>query len=327
MIGKRFILFVCAVLGLVGCSSHTPEVELEVRSCASMPGGGRASAAYFVFNHQAYVFAGRDKDGVLQNDLWRYTPSTDSWEHLGATPLSARVNPTACVHGDVVYLGLGFNGTYNNKKSYQRDWWEYTPATNQWKRLADYPNGNTDCATAFTGNGELYVGYGFSDRYARDFFRYSIAEDRWDSIDVGVSSFGYPSRSFGGTGCTCNGRHFMGTGYYKHSLDWWAELLPEGKWIARAAVPGQARTIAASAASEQYVYLCGGMHMGGVNTTGAVLQDLLRYDPEANQWHYIAVMPEGLINHVCFVIDGKVYWGLGENDNWKVRDKLYCVEE
>lgn len=324
---KRIILYLWAALCFMGCNSYTPEVELEVHPCAPMPDGGRASAACFVYNHQAYVFAGRNKDSVLLNDLWRYTPSTDSWEHLGATPLSARVNPTACVHGDAVYLGLGYNGWYHDKSSYKRDWWEYTPATNQWRRLADYPNGNTDDATAFSGTGELYVGYGFSDRYARDFFRYSIAEDRWDSIDVHVGSFGYPSRSFGGTGCTCNGRHFMGTGFYKQSLNWWAELLPEGKWIARAAVPGPSRTIAASAASDYYVYLCGGTHVGGVNTTGAVLQDLLRYDPENDRWHYIAVLPEALINHVCFAIDGKVYWGLGENADWIIRDKLYYIEE
>ena len=86
----------------IACSRYTPEIELPVHEAASMPEGGRASATCFVVNNQAYIFAGRDKEGIYHNDLWRYTPTTDSWENLGTTPLQPRVNATACVDGDVV---------------------------------------------------------------------------------------------------------------------------------------------------------------------------------------------------------------------------------
>lgn len=321
---ERYIVLLAAVL-LVACS-ESPEMEGTLHSCAPMP-SSRACATSFVVDDKAYVLGGRDSSGTAQNDLWRYDPVADSWTSLGVTPLSPRVNATACVHNGKVYIGLGFQGSYANDSSYLRDWWEYTPATDTWVSLTDYPNPNTDCATAFTGQTELYVGYGFSWQYRRDMFRYDIATDTWDSIDVNVSFHGYPTRSFGGTGTTCQGRHFMGTGYYRHSLDWWAELVDGTHWEKRTPVPGQTRTLAKTAATKDYIYLCGGMHYGGVTTTGDVLRDIRRYDPQTDQWQYVAVLPEGLMNHTCFAIGKRIYIGLGETAEWQVQNKMYYIEE
>lgn len=327
---KRLLYIVTAVL-CIACQSE-PDVEMTLHECGPMP-MIRVAATCFVVDGKAYLFGGRDERDSLTNDLWRYTPETDSWEDLGATPLMPRVNATACVAGEKVFIGLGFGGTisdYFDKSTYLRDWWEYTPCSNTWRQVASYPNINTDGATSFVGDGELYVGYGFGDRYVRDMFRYSIAADRWDSIDVNVSFHGYPKRSFGGTGCTCQGRHFMGTGFYRFSLDWWAELVDGTHWEKRSAVPGLTRTLAASTATDQAIYVCGGMHYGGVNTTGKVLQDVRRYDPQTDEWHYVAVLPEGVFNHCCFAIGKRVYIAGGETDktpNWPKTDKMYYIIE
>lgn len=325
MRSKHYIILILAAVLCIACASE-PDLGIALHECAPMP-SPRASATAFVIGEKAYLFAGRDSTGNSHNDLWRYSPETDSWEDMGPTPLAPRVNATACVCDGKVYIGLGFLGRYSNDSSYLQDWWEYTPATDSWKRLADYPNSYTDCATAFTGNGELYVGYGFCWNYRRDFFRYDIASDRWDSIDVNVSFHGYPTRSFGGTGCTCQSRHFMGTGFYKGSLNWWAELVDGTHWEKRAAVPGKTRTLAASTATDQYIYLSGGIHYGGVNTTGQVLQDIHRYDPLNDSWSHVAVLPEGVMNHLSFAIGRRVYVGLGEDKEWKVKNKLYYFEE
>ena len=299
---------------------------MTVHECAPMP-SPRACATCFVVGNDAYVFGGRrDNDSTRLNDLWKYNASTDRWDSIGKAPMLSRVNATACVHEGKVYIGLGFNGKYKNDSSYLQDWWEYTPVTNSWKQLADYPNHYTDDATAFVGDGKLYVGYGFCWNYRRDMFRYNIASNTWDSIDVEVPFMGYPSRSFGGTGCTCNGRHFMGTGFYRYSLNWWAEF--DGQhWTERTPVPGKTRTLAASCATDKYIYVTAGIHYGGVNTTGEVLRDIRRYDPETDRWIYVAVLPKGLLNHVCFAVGKRVYVGLGETEDWQINDKLYWFEE
>ena len=312
---------------LAASCSQEPDFDVVLHECAAMP-SPRASSACFVFDHHAYVFAGRDSSGVYQNDLWRYTPANDTWERLGSTPLSPRVNPTACVQGDKVYMGLGFSGaSIYDSACYLTDFWEYTPATQEWKRLSNYPNHYTDDATAFADDGELYIGYGFFLNYRRDMFRYSVETNRWDSIDVGAGAFDFPTRSFGGTGCTCQGRHFMGTGYRGHSLDWWGELVDGTHWEKRATIPGKTRSTAASAASNKYIYVSGGFHYGGVNTTGEVLKDIRRYDPQTDTWQYLAILPEALFNHVSFAIGNRVYIGLGETEEWHVNNKLYYFEE
>ena len=321
---KAFWYIACCWL-MIACTA-TPDMEVSLHSCAPMP-SPRASATCFVANGEAYVFAGRDSTGKALNDLWRYNPETDSWTSLGATPLSPRVNPTACTMDGKVYIGLGFKGLYGRDTCYMQDWWEYTPENNQWKQLENYPNRYTDRAICFTGPNELYVGYGFFWNYRRDMFRYSIAENRWDSIDVNVDKFEYPTRSFGGTGCTCQHRHFMGSGYYRYSLNWWAELVEGTHWEQRSPIPGKTRTLAASAATNDYIYVTGGFHYGGVNTTGDVLRDIRRYDPLNDRWTYVAVLPEGLYNHCCFTIGKKVFVGLGEGWDEKINNQLYWFEE
>ena len=118
----------------------------------------------------------------------------------------------------------------------------------------------------------------------------------------------------------------MGTGYFQHSLNWWAELVEGTRWEKRAEVPGPTRTLAASAATKNYLYLSGGVHYGG-GTSGEVLQDVRRYDPQSDRWQYVAVLPKRLCNHTAFVIGKRVYIGLGENEEWQINNTLYWFEE
>ena len=319
---------------MYGCTADIPERTVSL--CSPMP-EGRACATVFVADGKAYVFAGRDASGKALNDLWCYSPETDIWTDLGTTPLSPRVNATACVCGSEVYLGLGFNGRYGTDSAYMRDWWQFVPATNSWIRLADYPNSYTDRAASFASDGAVYAGYGFCWNYRRDMFRYDIPANRWDTVDTGASYKGYPVRSFGGCGAVCRGEIYFGTGYYRNSLDWWARLqcsqndpateVPEYEWKRCRTVPGRTRTLAACAATDSFIYLCGGTHFGGVNTTGEVLCDIVRYDPDTDTWKTVGVMPQRLMNHVCFAIGKTVYFGLGENENLQTTNALYKIEE
>ena len=319
---------------------------MTVHECAAMP-SPRACACCFAVDDKVYIFAGRDSLGAAMNDLWQYDTQTDQWLSMGETPLSARVNAAACVCDGKVYIGLGFRGQqgkYGNDTTYLRDWWEYLPDNGTWRRLADYPNSYTNRTTCFVDNDRLMVGYGFQWNYRRDMFCYDIATNHWDSIDVGAGFFDFPTRSFGGTGCTCQGRHFMGSGYYNGSLDWWGELVADGEgqksgtpdsdknsvpgeWIKRAKIPGGGRTLAASCATQDYIYLCGGMHYGGVNTTMRGLQDIRRYDPQTDTWTWVGTIPKGLINHIGFAVGHRVYFGLGETTDTKINDRLYYIEE
>lgn len=327
---KHTIFSLFAITLLVACEVSTPDTPYKISVCAPMP-NPRASAVSFVIDNQAYIFGGRDADGNYQNDLWRYDAKVDTWENLGETPLKSRVNATACVHNGLAYVGLGFNGTYGNSESYLTDWWCYNPQTNSWKQLSHYPDHTTARAISMVGDGELYVGYGFCWKYTQDMYRYDIENDRWDFIDVEAtqpSNIPLPKRSFGGIGATCQGRYFAGTGFKTYSLDWWREFLPEGKWLKRKNVPGAKRTLAACASTDEFVYVIGGMHFGGVNTTGKVLNDIQQYNPQTDTWQHVGNLPNGgRINHVAFRIGNCIYVGLGEDENMQVCGDIYCILE
>jgi N-acetylneuraminic acid mutarotase len=261
--------------------------------------------------------------------MWKYDATNDTWEALGATPLKARVNATACVHDGVAYIGLGFNGTYYNSAGYLTDWWSYNPEKKHWKQLSDFPGNTTARAISMAGDGELIVGYGFCYTYERDMYHYDIIEDTWTFIDVHLdrNPLTFPIRSFGGVGTACQGRYFVGTGFRKHSLNWWGEFHPEGTWIKRKDVP-YSRTTAACTSTLNYVYVIGGMHWGGVNTTGKVLEDIQQYDPKNNSWRNVGHLPNGgLFNHIAFSIGNQIYVGLGEDENFIINNRLYCIHE
>ena len=326
----RYWILSIVVCALVACEVPQPDMQYDVTVCTPIP-SPRAAATGFVIKDNAYIFGGRDCNNVYLNDLWLYNAQQDTWHSLGNTPLKGRVNATACVHDGIAYIGLGFNGDYSNYPSYLMDWWSYDPTTNTWKQLSDYPANTTARAISLVGNGELYVGYGFCWTYERDMYRYQIATDTWNLIDVQLDrkAFTFPMRSFGGVGCTCHDRHFAGTGFRAYSLNWWGELDPiNAQWIKRKDVPGHKRTIAACASTENYVYVIGGMHFGGVNTDGKILDDIQQYDPQTNSWCHVGNLPNGgRMNHSAFSIGSNVYVGLGENEEIEVCGDLYCIYE
>ena len=328
MRNKSWILTI-AILVLVACGSSEADMQYGFTICASIP-SPRASAVSFVVGDYAYVFGGRDIDGRYLNDLWRYDITNDTWASMGVTPLESRVNATACVYDGIAYIGLGFNGKYGTSSSYFRDWWSYNPKNDTWKQLKHYPDSATARAISMIGEGELYVGYGFCWTYERNMYRYDIASDSWSYIDVHLdrNALTFPMRSFGGVGATCQGRHFAGTGFRTSSLNWWGEFDPNGEWFKREDVPGEKRTLATCTTTQDFVYVIGGMHMGGVNTDGLVLGDIQQYNPQTDTWYHIANLPDGgRMNHVAFCGGNRVFVGLGENENFEVCGDLYCIYE
>lgn len=321
------IWFFTAVLciALSGCI-HEPEVKPTVGARADFPDGGRASACACTMGDKAYVFGGRDEAQRYRNDLWCYDGARDEWSSIGVTPMSGRVNATIAASGDKLYMGLGYSAkkAYNDT-AYCRDWWEYTPATKQWKRLADYPTGNTVACASFAKDGFVYALYGFGYGFSRDIWRYSIAEDRWEQVR---DTYHMASPNFGGCGAWCHGAYYYGTGYNTHMLTQWYEADVAGsRWTQRSSIPGKGRHWCACTATDGHVYLFGGRYFAGELTGGEVFDSYLRYAPEQDRWEWCGTMPCGRAeNMIAFTIDGNAYFGLGEDEKGTILNTLYKIE-
>lgn len=323
---KRIIVFLLFAAVLCGCQNAL-EVGLTVRECAPIP-TGRASACACVADGKAYVFGGRNSQGAHLNDLWQYDPKTDTWTDLGAAPMKGRVNATMVSDGTKLFVGLGYSASRAYVDSaYMRDWWEYTPATGTWKQLANYPSSNTVAATSLIAEGNIYVLFGFGHHYSQDIYTYSTSEDRWTSMGTNTQR---PPYHFGGRGTMHQGRLYFGLGYSTSGniRRWYEADVPADSWAERKPIPGKGRVFAACAGSGEYIYIFGGRHFAGDITRGEIMDTYARYSPTQDKWEWCGRMPGGRAeNLVAFTIDGTVYFGLGENEEGKIQNALYRIEE
>lgn len=283
----------------------------------------RTSATAFGIGDKGYVLCGRGEDNAIYSDMYVYDASADRWLEAKETPLARRVNGCACVAGDKAYIGLGFCGHAYGDDAYLNDWWEYTPATDTWRRLADFPGENTVGAVAYTDGTHIYCVHGFGWGFTTDVLCYDIAADTW----MVVTRPNPPEHaSMAGTGATLQGRHYFGTGYNTHSLCEWYEIDFQSDWTKRKSVPGK-RENAVCAASVNYIYLANGQHFGGTLTDGQTFDDILRYAPETDTWTLAGHTAEAAINRIGFTINGKAYIGLGEDPQGNILKSLYRIDD
>ena len=315
------------LVGLIGVSCQR-DVELkpiDLIECSSMPEPVAAGCS-FAYAGEVYIFGGRTNDGVRTNRLWKYTPSTDQWTSLGEAPIKARVSCSACVVGERVYIGLGYNGPIHNDVSYLRDFWAYVPSTNDWTKLADFPANATVKNCLFASNGAIYAVYGFFRQFTQDVYRYDIVKDKWEKVDV--RAINHVPRAMDIVGVTCQNRHFLGTGFNHGSLRFWAEWSPENQqFLPRKQILGMGRNAASCCATDEYVYLIGGRHYGDTLTTGFFYSSIQRYTPKEDKWEYVGEMPYEAENMVVECVGGTIYVGMGENPKGIIQNYWYKIEE
>ena len=317
-------IYIALLIVCTSCSK-VAQVTPIVSECASMP-SPRASACVAVLNNNAYIFGGRDSAGTYLNDLWIYDAVADTWSDAGKTPLKARVNAAAAAMGDAIYIGLGFSATHAYTDSgYQRDWWRYTPADGVWTPLADFPNKNVIAPILAVEGTDIYAFYGCGYAQQQEVWRYQTDTDEWTRVTTPADAM---PRAFGCAGAQSGGVLYFGTGFNSQNLtDWYMVTLPDNRWTKRTGIPGKGREFCACTATDQYVYLFGGRYFGGDMTGGEVFESYLRYTPSGDEWTYCGTMPCGRAeNQIAFTINGKAYFGLGEDAKGKMTDQLYYIE-
>jgi N-acetylneuraminic acid mutarotase len=135
----------------------------------------RFDAVAFSFDTTAYVLTGTDGSSSF-GDIWRYSPTLNSWIQEAFLPGSPRSGAIGFVYKDQGYLVTGYTrGDLWAANNLSYDFWRFTPgqdgSTTAWTRLRDIYNTSTaSYDNSYTniirknGNGFLILGQQEGDK-------------------------------------------------------------------------------------------------------------------------------------------------------------------
>lgn len=309
-------------------SCHRPQsVELHYTSLSAMP-EGRASAAVGVLGSRAYVLGGRDGQKKTAT-LFCYDSEADTWTEI-QTPegFAARVGAMVVGTGEHIYLGLGTqNNPYEAYEDAQRlrDWWRYTPATDEWVRLADYPSPYSTFGTPYLSGQQISVVFPCREDPKPEMYTYDIPSNSWSRRELTtrlVVGIGYRAVQI-------NDCLYGGTGFHGRDIrTWWSGRPERNEWNRLTNFPGEARDCAIATTDGRYVYILGGQVFRGEMTGGRLLSNAYRYLVEGGSWERCAKdLPVAMENGIGFCIHGRAYFGLGEDAEGHVLNHIYRIDD
>jgi N-acetylneuraminic acid mutarotase len=119
---------------------------------------------------KTYIFAMLLAVGLINSH------AQDTWTQKADFGGTARYGAVAFSIGSKGYLGTG----NINIIGYQKDSWEYDPATNTWSQKADFGGGIREHTSSFTIGSKGYVGTGFDgSNWRKDFWEYDPTTNVW----------------------------------------------------------------------------------------------------------------------------------------------------
>lgn len=175
---------------------------------ANFPGERRDKAASFSVNQNIFVGIGSDFNvtgGKAFHDFYKYDPFLDIWSKisdLNPDEYSARTGASTFVIGNTAYLSGGANSTG------MYDAWKYIPSTDQWIRIADFPDARSS-TSSFILNGKGYIANGtpVGSMQTKECWEYDPVTNKWKLFyDIGHR------RRDDGFAFSVNGIAFVGGG-------------------------------------------------------------------------------------------------------------------
>ena len=127
-------------------SQESVSIVSNWKRLKDFPGGQRYKGAAFSVHGKGYMGLGTKLSNAVQNDLWEYTPSSDSWLKVADFPGQGRILPAVFMDADNGYVGGG-QSLDNPDQLPLIDFYKFNPSTNTWTRIAD----NTSVEKSFPG--------------------------------------------------------------------------------------------------------------------------------------------------------------------------------
>ncbi|MBT32724.1 MAG: hypothetical protein CMO01_23945 [Thalassobius sp.] len=250
---------------------------------------GRHQATAFSIENDAFIGLGINSSGYTTNlssvsslnDLWKFTPSSDSWSELTPYPGESTASLAIAVTNGKAYLGLGKKYGTDGNSELINEFYEFDPSSNSWNQKADFPYDLREGGVTFAIGNKVYYGFGRSETdgpfigegytYYSDFYEYDTESNSWTQLtDV---SNELRRADAGGFSVAGNGYIIGGYNTVSSTINEFNDLLKynpvEDSWEEIAQYPGDARHSPAIAVLDDRVLVGTGSYRTSVYSSSS----------------------------------------------------------
>jgi N-acetylneuraminic acid mutarotase len=286
---------------------------------------GRNAADCFAIQDKIYLAMGTDSGVVnTHNDLWEYTPATDTWAQKGVFPYQGSYGTSSFVINNEAYIVGGWWRQGMSDSHLISCNYKFNPATNLFTPITPFPDADRYTGVAFTLNGKGYYGTGFAP-FANDLWEYDATNGSWTqkaSLPASVRQ--------GAVGFAIGNYGYIGSGNMDTTnimTDLWRYDLAANSWLQRASFPGAPRS-----ACNAFVLNNEAFIIGGTNFVNTAFNQVFKYNPATDSWTFIGVFPGGpRYVGASASANGKGYFGQGRyaiqtNNEWYTHNDWWEFE-
>lgn len=159
----------------------------------------------YYYNNSIYVLGGTqwvvdlvnpNTTGVILKKMYRLDLANFTWHEMDPLPYPTIFNLTSFELNNEWYIGMGADSANRTiccgDPIPSKKFWKYTPATNQWTQLTDFPGSHQNFPTGFSIGSKGYFFYGaipignpnIALDFDQEFWEYNPATNSWASIPI-----------------------------------------------------------------------------------------------------------------------------------------------
>jgi hypothetical protein len=214
-------------LGFIDTDLKVYDIQNNVwKDLAPLPERTNLYASSFLIGDKIFLVSGVDASYNFVQTVWEYNISNDSWMQKSDFPGDGRMHSVSFVINGKAYVGSGFGGAesyeegdlvFHWPESPLKDFWEYTPESDTWKRVGDLPGPGRGAAFGFSVQGNGYIGCGSPGLYEdflTDFWRFDPLNNNWQKLKdfpggARYGASGFANNTHGAVGFGFVGRNIL----------------------------------------------------------------------------------------------------------------------
>ena len=259
---------------------------------------------------------------------WSYSHA--GWYTASTIPINFNIGisaATALDNGIVYALAGDGNGSVSGSDSF----YKYVADDNEWVQLSSLPEERAG-ATIASVNGSIYVfggfsGYGVSGSSVGTIFKYTVADDSWETLSASISSRYILSSA------VVEGKVYLIGGYsgWSNPSDYVQVFDPISETVeSRSSVIDGGGSSMASAVYEGKIYLIGGDNANNHLPSLPRKTRVDVYDPLSDVWSSVGTLPSDIrfgsavtMDDSIYVTDGnKLMYYQPSTDEWTDSEEL-----